>query len=98
MRSAVDVDQAVIQLPLEGHGNGLRRLENLKRKIEIHDPRNAGDVALPQRIGLRTILKIFRFLRRGPGLIRNLIAHHDGPAGQHIEPRCVILKIGRRRA
>ena len=98
MRAAVGVDQAIVQRPLERHGDGLGRLEDLKRKIQIHDPRDAGHVALPERIGLLPILKVLRLLRGGPRLIRDLAAGHNRPAGQHVVSRGVILKIGCRGA
>ena len=41
VRSAVGVDQAILQLPFEGDGHHRRRLEDLKRIIQIHDAGNA---------------------------------------------------------
>ena len=77
---------------------GLRRLENLKRKVQIHDSRDARQVAFRERIGRLPILKILGLLLRGPGLIRDCAARDNRPARQHIEARRVILQIGSRAA
>ena len=97
VRTAVCVDQAIVQGPLEGHRNLPGCLEDLKREIQIHDPRHAGNVALVKRIGLLPILKVLGFLRSGPWLIRDFGAYDNRPAGQHVVTGGVILEIGGRR-
>ena len=98
MRSAVGVNQPVVQLPFEGHGDDLRRLENLKREIQIHDPGNARHVAFREWIGRLPVLKVLGPLLGGPRLIRDYAARDNRPAGQHVEAGDVILKIGSRGA
>ena len=98
MGRAIGINHAIVQFPFEGHGDHLGRLENLERKIEIHDAGDAGHVAFPQRIGGLAILRILGSLFGGPGLIRDRTAGYDGAAGQHVEAGDVILQIRRRGA
>ena len=98
MRTAVCVDQAIVQGPFEGDRHGLRCLEDLKWEVKVHDPRYAGYVALVERIGLLPILKILGFLRGGPWLIGDHRIYDHRPAGHHVVSCGVILEIGSRGA
>jgi hypothetical protein len=69
MLRAIEVDDAVIQLPFEGHGYVRRSLENLEWVIQCHDARDARDVALVERIEFRPIPEVFFPLSGGRGLI-----------------------------
>ncbi len=94
--AAIRVDQPIVERPFERHRNRARRLENLKRKVEVHDPWHAGNVALPERVGLQAILKVRRFLRERRRLIRNRAAAHDDRSSSlHVVSRNVILQIRR---
>ena len=79
-RLPVGVDQPVNLGPLEGDRDVLGGLENLKRKLQVHDPRDAREIALPQRIGRLPVGEILDLLRGGPRLIRNRAAFDDALA------------------
>src|SRR5262249_16944341 len=65
----------------------------LKRKLHIHDARNAGQKAAGQWIELLAIDGVLLLLRRGPRLVRNLAAFDDAPARRHAVLCSVILKV-----
>ena len=96
--AAVCVDQAINQRPLEGDCHGLGRLKDLKREVHIHDPWDAGHVALRERIGLLPVLKVLGLLRSGPRLVWDFAAGDNRTAGRHVESGGVILEIGCRGA
>ncbi len=95
VRRTVRVNHAVVKLPLEGHRDQLRRLENLEREIKVHDARDAGYVAFRERVGRLAVPEIFGPLLRSGGLIGNLAAGDYRASRDHVEAGDVILQVGR---
>ena len=72
-----------------------RRLDDLKRKGHVGEPRHARQVALRFRIGGRPVLEVLLLLRGRPGLIGDLVAFDDTLSGGHALLRAVILNVPR---
>src|SRR3984957_17538409 len=99
MRGAVRVDEPVVELPLERHGDDSGRLEDLEGKVQIHDAGDAGDVALREGVGGRAAGEVFGALFGGPGLVRDgasWTSGDDGTAGKDVKAGDVVLQIGGR--
>ena len=90
---SVGIDEAEHRRPLEGDRDVLGCLENLKWKLHVHDPGDAGHITTRQRIGRLPVREVLELFRRGRRLVRNLAAFDDSLACGHPIPCGMILKI-----
>ena len=73
-RLAVRVDESVYLRPLERNRDMVFRLEDLKRKFEVHDAGHARHVTRVERVFGGATREVLALLLRRPRLIRNLVA------------------------